>query len=176
MILTDGKVRLRRYTAADIPLLCEAGQESIGDDFTPWMPWCHRDYNEADSSQYILGRDHAWENREEFAFGVFSEETGDYLGGVGLNQLSAVHVYANLGYWIRRSAWGRGYAVAAALLMARFGFQELHLGRVEIVIAVGNDKSCRVAEKAGALHEGVLRNRLRIAGKLHDAHMYSLVP
>jgi ribosomal-protein-serine acetyltransferase len=36
--------------------------------------------------------------------------------------------------------------------------------------------SQRVAEKSGALREGVLRNRLLLHGKIHDAAMYSLTP
>lgn len=160
---------------ADIPLLYEAARESAGADFTTWMPWCHLDYQQEESSQFVLSRDRAWENREAFDLAVFSEASGEFLGGAGLSQLSAVNIYANLGYWVRRSAWGHGYAVAAALLVARFGFTQLHLRRVEIVVAVGNQKSCRVAEKAGAVHEGILRNRLCIGGTLHDAHMYSLI-
>ena len=45
----------------------------------------------------------------------------------------------------------------------------------EIVIAVGNRRSQRVAEKVGALREGVLRSRLVLPSGPSDAVMYSLV-
>ncbi len=40
----------------------------------------------------------------------------------------------------------------------------------------GNSASRRVAEKAGAVFEGVQRNRLLVAGRPRDACMYSLIP
>src|SRR5437588_791403 len=45
----------------------------------------------------------------------------------------------------------------------------------ELVAAVDNVGSQRVAEKAGATREGILRNRLLINGRPHDAVLYSLV-
>jgi hypothetical protein len=39
------------------------------------------------------------------------------------SQLNHAQGFANPGYWIRRSAMGRGMAASAALLAARFGFE-----------------------------------------------------
>lgn len=174
--LSDGTISIRRYGAEDIPVLFEAARESAGESFTRWMPWYHEQYAIEDSSAFILHCEEAWVKGEEYGFGVFDAGTGDLLGGVGLNQFNRDHKFANLGYWVRSSRMGRGVAPAATLLTARFGFEDLGLNRVEIVVAAGNVRSQRVAEKAGARREGVLRNRLMIGGRLHDALMYSLTP
>jgi len=87
-----------------------------------------------------------------------------------------VHQVANLGYWVRTSAAGRGVATRATRLASRFAFEQLGLNRIEIVAAVGNIPSQRVAEKACARREGVLRNRLLINGESLDAVLFSLVP
>lgn len=92
-----------------------------------------------------------------------------------MNQLNYIHRVANLGYWTRSSAVGRGVGTIATRLVARFGFEQLGLQRIEIVAAVGNRASQRVAEKVGATREGVLRRRLLIHGKSQDAFVYSLV-
>jgi ribosomal-protein-serine acetyltransferase len=92
-----------------------------------------------------------------------------------LNQFNHYHNYGNLGYWVRTSATGRGVATAAALLAARLGFEDLGLQRIEIVAAVGNLPSQRVAEKVKAKREAVLRNRLWHHDRSQDAVMYSLV-
>ena len=168
-------VVVRRYRSDDVDLLFEAASESLGPGFTEWMPWCHDGYKKEESAEYIGAREAAWVGREDFALAVL-DQNEHYLGATGLNQIQTAHGYANLGYWIRRSAWGHGYAAPAALSAARFAFEQLGLVRAEIVIAVGNEKSRRVAEKCGALYEGVLRNRLRLDGRVYDAHMYSLVP
>jgi ribosomal-protein-serine acetyltransferase len=83
---------------------------------------------------------------------------------------------ANLGYWVRTGYTGRGVATTATLLLAKWGFEVLELKRIEIVVAVGNDRSLRVAEKVGAKREGILRNRITGRDKVHDAVMHSLIP
>lgn len=67
-------------------------------------------------------------------------------------------------------------APAALLLLAGFGFDELKLNRIEIVIATNNQPSQRVAEKVGATREGILRKRLIVRDRIYDAFMYSLIP
>jgi RimJ/RimL family protein N-acetyltransferase len=52
----------------------------------------------------------------------------------------------------------------------------LKLNRIEILVAVGNERSLRTALKAGATREGVLRNRLVMGNKICDAVMHSLIP
>ena len=76
---------------------------------------------------------------------------------------------------MRTSAAGRGVATRATKLAARFGFAELGLNRIEIVAALDNVASQRVAERAGAVREGILRQRLSINGVPHDAVLFSLV-
>jgi ribosomal-protein-serine acetyltransferase len=173
--LSNDEIRIRRYRADDIPALFEAARESADELFTRWMPWCHANYAVEESSAFVLSREDAWSKGEEYDFAIFDLETEAFLGSVGLNQFNRVHNLANLGYWIRRSASGCGVAAAATRLAARFGFEDLGLHRVEIVIAVENERSQRVAEKAGARREGILRRRLLIADRLHDAVIYSLL-
>jgi RimJ/RimL family protein N-acetyltransferase len=173
--LSGAQVWIRRYRAEDVALLFEAARESISDTVM-WLPWCHPNYSLMDSTAFILSSLEAWERGQRYDFAVFDVATNIFLGGVGLSQPNWIHRFANLGYWTRSSCRGRGVAVAAARLAARLGFEDLGLSRLEIVIATGNQASQRVAEKAGAKREGVLRNRLLIANRPHDAVMYSLVP
>jgi RimJ/RimL family protein N-acetyltransferase len=61
-------------------------------------------------------------------------------------------------------------------LCARFGFDELQLHRIEIVIDVDNRRSQRVAEKVGATREGLARHRCKFGDTWRDAFMFSLLP
>ena len=101
---------------------------------------------------------------------------GRLLGGCGINYLNRVYQFANLGYWVRSSQTRRGLATAAARCVAAFGFRELGLSRIEIVSATANTASHRVAEKLGATREGVLRNRMPVRDRVHDAVIFSLIP
>lgn len=135
-----------------------------------------RGYAALDSAAWIASRPEAWAQGEAYSFVVEDAATAQLLGGSELNHLNETHRLANLGYWTRTSAAGRGIATAAARLTAQFGVLELDLHRIEIVVAVGNRARQRVAEKAGATYEGVLRHRLRMGDVSVDAHMHSLLP
>ncbi len=173
--LTDGAIRLRFYRPEDDVELYEAVRESMR-ELEPWMPWCHPDYSIEESREWLASRREAEGGASDYGFRVSDARTDRYLGGVGLNQLNNPHRRANLGYWIRTSATGRGIATRATLLAARFGFDELKLIRIEIVAALGNRASQRVAEKAGAVREGVMRHALFLHGTPHDAVLTSLIP
>ena len=172
--LTDGIVSIRRYCESDAELLYEAVRESIA-EVSPWLPWCHEGYSIEESRDFIATRNVRSQGDEWYSFAVIDHSGGKFLGGVGINFINRVHQFANLGYWVRTSAAGHGVATRATRLAARFGFAKLGLNRIEIVAAVDNIASQRVAEKAGAVREGILRKRLSINGVAHDAILFSLV-
>jgi len=104
-----------------------------------------------------------------------AEGGGWPLATMRLDWRPPLYFLRSLGYWVRTSAAGRGVAPAAIRRLARFAFTETDLVRMEIVCAIGNTRSRRAAEKAGASREGVLRARLLLHGRPHDAVMYSIV-
>ncbi|HEX8847012.1 MAG TPA: GNAT family N-acetyltransferase [Pyrinomonadaceae bacterium] len=172
--LSDGNILIRPFSDADIPAVYEAVRESIA-ELSRWMPWCHEDYSIEETRAFIMSREEARNTEAEYSFGIFDVRTGKFLGAVGINQINRIHGYANLGYWVRTSATGRGVASSAARLATRFGLEEAGLHRVEILAALENRASQRAAEKARAVREGVLRKRLLIKGEAWDAVLYSLV-
>jgi len=166
-------IAIRPYEPRDAEPLYEAAVESVG-EISPWLPWCHPGYALADSRTWIDHCRAAWEQKAEYNFAIVSA-AGRFLGGCGLNQLRREHRVANLGYWVRTSATGAGVATAAVRQLAGFAFRQTDLARLEIVIAVGNERSDRVAAKVGALREGVAHDRLHLHGVSHDAAMYALL-
>jgi len=173
--LTDGVVTLRAFHFGEEKALHEAVRESLP-ELEPWMSWANDRYTVETALNFIaLTRNH-WSNGSMYAFAVVDAQTDQFVGGCSLSHIHPVYHLCNLGYWIRTSQRGRGLAVRAARLSARFAFEKVSLIRAEIVVSVGNEASRRVAEKAGAHYEGVLLNRMVIGKDIHDAHMYSLLP
>lgn len=165
--------RIRPYRADDAEALYEAARESTADVF-PWLPWCHPGYTMAEAEDWATLQAGAADGGRELVFAVVGP--GDeFLGGCGVNQINSLHRFGNLGYWVRSSATGRGVASEAARQAAAFVFRNTNLVRLEIVCAVENRRSQRVAEKAGAIREGILRNRLVLHGRPVDAVMYGLL-
>ena len=172
--LQDDAILLRPYSAVDIDELYLAARESIH-EVGRWLPWCHPQYTRAEAEAWVLSRAKAWKNAQEYSFVIAQLGSGRFLGGCGLNQIEPQARRANLGYWMRTSATGHGYATRAARLLARWGALHLGLERMEIVAAVGNVGSQRVALKAGATQEGIARSRLRTQDVQHDAVVFSIV-
>ena len=172
--LTDGRLVVRSYRDGDAPRLFEAVRESIA-EVSRWLPWCHENYSIEESREFIRLRTTS-PAEEWYSFGVFARNDDTrLLGGVGLNFINRVHQFGNLGYWVRTGETGKGIASDASRLVARFGLEEVGLQRIEILTAVSNRASQRVAEKIGAVREGLLRKRLLIRDEPHDAVMFSLV-
>lgn len=170
--VTGRDLVLRRYTPDMAPLLFEAARESIG-DMHPWMPWCHADLVIGECREWLASRAPQWRADVAYDFAIFEGER--YLGGCGLNQVRRRDGVANLGYWVRSSASGRGVATRVVGMLAAFGFADLALHRIELMMSVKNERSRRVAEKSGAVFEGVLHSRLRLYDESHDARLYSLL-
>jgi ribosomal-protein-serine acetyltransferase len=164
---------IRGYEPDDAEALWEAVRESVR-EVSRWLPWCHAQYSRAEAVEWARSRGPLAAQGLEYAFAIVGPE-GRFLGGCGLNQINRIHGLANLGYWVRTSATGQGVATEAVRQVAEFAFASTDLVRLEIVCAVGNDASQRVAERAGALREGTLRHRLLLHGRPVDAVMYSLV-
>lgn len=172
--LSDGVITLRRYRLEDAEDLFLAAQESVA-EVHPWLPWCRPGYSREEATGWIARTMARWDEGNDYEFAIRTA-SGTYIGGGGINSLSDSHPMANLGYWVRTSQAGKGHATRAARLLGEFGLRDLKLQRVEIVASVSNLGSLRVAEKAGALKEGVLRNRIVLHGQPHDAVMHSLIP
>lgn len=170
----DG-IYLQRYEIDFAEKLYEAAVESSGGEFTRWMPWCHENYTLEESEIFIAGSIENRKNQTEYDYAIFDAQNGKFTGGVSLNLFNRERGSANLGYWVRTNSQNRGIAHTAARLLAKTGFVDLDLNRIEIAVAVENYASQKTAEKSGATREGILRKLLSIGGVQHDAVMFSFV-
>jgi RimJ/RimL family protein N-acetyltransferase len=75
--------------------------------------------------------------------------TGEFLGWFGLERAEGRPDEADLGYRLRRSAWGRGYATEGSLALVHHAFATLGVQRVFAQTMAVNTASRRVMEKAG---------------------------
>ncbi|HUB27599.1 MAG TPA: GNAT family protein, partial [Tepidisphaeraceae bacterium] len=81
-----------------------------------------------------------------------------------------------IGYWIRTSLAGGGYASEAVAALTRLAFDSFKAARVEIQTDELNTRSRRVAERAGFVLEGILRNQYHHRnGELRNACVYSRI-
>jgi len=173
--LTQDSIGIRGYRPGDEDALYGAVCESIP-EVSRYETWCHPGYRREEAAEYVNFWIEMREKGQAFYYAVEDQATGVFLGSCGLSGLSSEHKHAMLGYWVRTRRTRRGVATSAARLVARLGFEDSGLIRIELPIAVDNTASRRVAEKIGAIQEGVLRNRLILPAGPVDVAMYGLLP
>lgn len=173
--LQNGIILVRPHEVRDIDALFTAVRESIA-EISPWLPWCHPAFSKDELAGFIEASRKGWADGSQYQFGIFDSRAGTALGGISLNHIARSNRLANMGYWVRTSAAGRGVASGAVKLVAAYAFRDLGLSRIEIAAIGENAASRRVAERAGAKFEAIARNRLVMHGRAYDAALYSLIP
>ena len=171
---SNRRLVLRPYHPDDAPGVYQAVVRSKA-ELSRWFDWCTPEYSIQDAEGWLQSHPGAWEDGEIYGFAIVDPDSRQFLGGCALNRIQWDNKTANLGYWVRTDRNGQGIASDAALAVARFGIERLSLRRVEIITAVQNSGSRRVAEKTGAKFEGILRQRIKIGDRNVDAAMHSLI-
>jgi RimJ/RimL family protein N-acetyltransferase len=164
------RVVLRPWRLEDVPAVTAACQDA---EIARWLAFVPQPYTEEDARFYIQDCLDAGEDRTPFA--ITDAETGEVVGSIEMriNRMLTGHI----GYWLAAQARGRGLTAEALLALSRLGFDELGLGRVELVTDPDNIASQHVAEKAGFTREGILRSILvNRDGSRRDGVMFSLLP
>jgi ribosomal-protein-serine acetyltransferase len=172
--LAGGGIELRPLDTEHAAALDEAIRESAA-ELKRTVPWWRPDATAADQEAWARFTRDAWDKGTLYAF-VILDPDGTLLGACSLEGVDRQRSAANLSYWVRTSATGRGVARTAARLLADWGVGPLGLHRVEISMVTTNAASRAAAAASGAVAEGVLRNKARWAGESHDMAVFSFVP
>jgi ribosomal-protein-alanine N-acetyltransferase len=83
-------------------------------------------------------------------------ETGEFIGFAGLNRVPFIAPFApavEVGWRLKRSAWGHGYATEAARAALDFGFEIAGLDEIVSFTATTNVRSQAVMRRLGMTHD-----------------------
>jgi RimJ/RimL family protein N-acetyltransferase len=168
--LSDGTITLRTFRQEDVPWVVKACQ----DPEIPRFTGVPQPYEESHASEWIATHPRERETGEALNLAVVQGD--EPLGSISLLRIEWSQLRGEIGYWVAPWGRGRGVATSAVRLLAAHGFEGCGLQRIEIVPYDDNPASQRVAEKAGARREGVMRAYFLAAGVRHDCVMYALLP
>jgi len=172
-LLTE-RLRLRAPRRGDSGPLHEAITETL-DQLVPWLPWARPGHTRAETRRYLRAARAAWARRTSFEFVIETVGGGTVLGVTSLHRVDWMRRSAGIGYWIRRSRFGNGFATEACEAVLAHAFDALRINRVEALVALANKPSQRVVEKLGFTREGVSRDAELIDGEFLDHYQYSLL-
>ena len=105
------------------------------------------------------------------------EHTGTYemIGSCTLFQLDEGNRRAEIGYELREDVWGQGYMQEALRALLQYGFENMHLNRIEADVHPENISSCKTLERLGFVKEGHLRERWIVGGEISGSIIYGLL-
>jgi RimJ/RimL family protein N-acetyltransferase len=166
--LRTDRLTLRPPVAGD----ADDNLAAVDDEVRRWMAWSV----DFDRDKALLWcTEQAFRDpQREVNFVLEPTETGRFAGMIGISRADWDTGVAETGYWIGPSARRRGYVTEALRAVAGHAFG-LGLYRLELMAAVGNLASQRVAEKAGFTREGVLRKARPVPGGRADMVLFSLL-
>lgn len=96
------------------------------------------------------------------------------IGAIGF-EINKTDENAELGYWIGREYWNRGYCTEACRRVIEFGFETLGLQKICSHHLKRNPASGRVLEKVGMTFEGLRRKHVRKWGVFEDVAFYGIL-
>lgn len=131
-------------------------------------------YERRHALEWIASHAGQFERREAVTYAIALREEGTLAGAAGLI-LDPANETAELGYWIGKPYWGRGYASEAARALVGWGFEALELHRIHASHFPRNPASGRVLRKIGMRHEGTLREHVKKWGEHLDLERYGLL-
>ena len=146
--LETERLILREFTAADADLLVELDSDpEVMFRITAGQPTPREQIEKDDIPAYL-----AYHARGDgYGFWVALEkDSGDFLGWFHLRPAPGHPPdEPELGYRLRRAAWGRGYATEGSLALIAKAFTDLGARRVLAETMVAHAASRRVMEKCG---------------------------
>ena len=167
-------MRLTPLTPSLAPAMLDAILES-GAELSRWMAWWHEGFRLEEAQAFAAFCERGWSEGTHYEFAI-QDDAREYVGSCALSGVRKDALSANLSYWVRSSANGAGVAASAARRVAAWGVGSLGLQRIEVSMATANVASRRVAERAGAQAEGILRNRARYEGRSYNFVLFAFVP
>ncbi|MFF5207852.1 GNAT family N-acetyltransferase [Streptosporangium sp. NPDC000396] len=148
VFLETDRLVLRRFTEADVDNLCDLDGDPGVMRFLSGGKPTPRDVIQNETLPRLL---HYYECFAAYGYWAVTEKsTGDFLGWFEFRPLKDGDPgEVELGYRLRRSAWGKGYGTEGSRALIRKGFTELGVQRVVAMTMTVNTASRRVMEKAG---------------------------
>lgn len=169
------RLELRPFRRRDVESIIEAVADSLP-ELRRWLPWAHDRYGRADALRFVRDSAAAWIEGRAHDFAIRRAGNPDHhIGNISIWPISRRERSGEVGYWVRTSDTGNGYATEAATKVLGVGFEEMRLHRITLRIAVGNTPSEKVAQKLGFIHEGLLRKEVLVDGVWLDHTLWAML-
>ena len=159
-------VRLREYSRDDL----EKAREFVNDPeikkyLTPGIPFPLRKEDEEKWYEELnpLGDG-------TYVFAIEKIDNKEYIGGCGINKVDWKNSIAEVGIFLGKPYWNKGYGTDALKTLINFIFNEMNINKVKLEVFSFNERAIRSYKKIGFKKEGIFRN-----GQYYDVIIMGLL-
>lgn len=148
--LVAGDLTLEALSLTSFEEAYRAVEESL-EELQRWIAWTQPPFDAERYRTFVEEAERSFAEGWEWRYLARRPDSPAVLGGGSVSVREADSgPYANIGYWVRSSAAGRGLGTRIAWLLTRASLDHLgQLGRVEIGMDVTNVVSARIPARLG---------------------------
>ncbi|MCP3740738.1 GNAT family N-acetyltransferase [Rossellomorea sp. BNER] len=168
-ILLSERLRIRPFQLDDAPKV----QELAGDiDIAKTTTIIPHPYPDGWAEDWIISTHKSMDKGDSLNFAIVNEQN-EFIGCIYLF-INKKHNKGELGYWVGKPYWGKGYCTEAGKVIVKYGFEELGLNRIYADAFTKNPASFKVMENLGLKHEGTFKQSCLYWGVYEDTVVYGL--
>jgi len=135
-----------------------------------WLPFVDTTQAVEDTGNYVR---YVLETGEK-QFTIYYKD--QFVGLVGFKDIDNDNHKTEIGYWLSQYAQGKGIMTRTVDKLLEYAFNKMEMNRVQIKVAMDNQKSRNIPEKLGFQVEGIERDgELLVENKYTDIVVYSLL-
>ncbi|MEY2916701.1 MAG: hypothetical protein RIS73_415, partial [Bacteroidota bacterium] len=115
--------------------------------------------------------------KKSYPFAYYDKQTQQYVGSTRYLNIDFGNRRLEIGStWLHPSLHGKGFNKHCKFLLLSYGFEQLHLNRIELKTSHLNLKSQKAMLKIGAVRDGVFRNHIvNENGSIRHSHYFSFI-
>lgn len=165
------KINLRPITKDDAASIYKYARNRSISRYT-FLP---HPYTRKDADEWVITSTERNASGIDFNMGIELPASGEIIGMISLNNIDVINRNAELGYWLGKPFWGKGYVSEAIELLVNHSFRRFKLNRIYARVMRPNTVSAHLLEKCGFTYEGTLRKNIKRNGRYLDELRYGLL-
>ena len=121
------------------------------------MEFFHKTLTKKETIEFINKTSKHYENNGYNYFATEIIDTGEFIGFIGMGYETYDNPFypaTNIGWRLKKSAWGKGYATEGAKECINYAFTELNIKKILASCVPNNKNSEKIMQKVGMVKKG----------------------
>jgi ribosomal-protein-serine acetyltransferase len=136
-----------------------------------WLPFIEETQQVAQTEEFIKAIVTQRGKKKNEVFTIWYNQ--EFAGLIGFKDTDWINHKTELGYWLTEKMQGKGIAITCVKELTKFAFKKLGMNRIQIKVAVGNEKSKAIPLRLGFQYEGTERQGERFLNRYFDLDVFS---